>query len=155
MGLCGDDSGGSLGFRDADSVFDFELRAAGRSDLGGNFTRQQRRTDVLSFWSFSATDMYKPRHFGHLRGLDLSGTEFDRNWEVTPYASGRVDFNGETQATIEGGLDVGFRLTPSITTALTLNPDFGQVEADADTIELRDTERFLPERRPFFVRVTS
>jgi hypothetical protein len=35
-------------------------------------------------------------------------------------------------------------------TALTLKPDFGQVEADADTIELRDTERLLPEKRPFF-----
>ncbi|MFC1782331.1 DUF5916 domain-containing protein, partial [Planctomycetota bacterium] len=30
------------------------------------------------------------------------------------------------------------------------NPDFGQVEADPDTIELLDTERFLEERRPFF-----
>jgi hypothetical protein len=130
------------------SILNYERRDG--QTWGFNFTRQQRRTDVLSFWSFSATDMYKPRHFGHLRGLDLSETEFDRNWEVTPYASGRVDFNGGTELTLEGGLDVGFRLTPSMTTALTLNPDFGQVEADADTIELRDTERFLPERRPFF-----
>lgn len=117
---------------------------------GLNITRQLRRTDVLSFWSFSATDMYKPRHFGHLTGLDLQDSEFDRNWEVTPYGSTRVDFNGGTEAALEAGLDVAFRLTPSITTALTLNPDFGQVEADADTIELRDTERFLPEKRPFF-----
>ena len=117
---------------------------------GLNLTRQLRRTDSLSFWSFSATDVYKPRHFGHLTGLDLADSEFDRNWQVTPYVSARADFNSGVETVFEGGLDVGFRLTPSLTTALTLNPDYGQVEADADTIELRDTERFLPERRPFF-----
>jgi hypothetical protein len=130
------------------SILNYERRD--RQTWGLNVTRQQRRTDVLSFWSFNASDMYKPRHFGHLTGLDLAQTEFDPNWEVTPYGSARVDFNGDTSTTVQGGVDVSFRLTPSITTALTLNPDFGQVEADADTIELRDTERFLPERRPFF-----
>ena len=117
---------------------------------GFNVTRQLRRTDVLSFWSFNATEMYKPRHFGHLTGLDLADTVFDRNWEVTPYVSTRTDFNGDTDTFFRAGVDVGFRLTPSITTALTLRPDFGQVEADDDTIELRDTERFLPEKRLFF-----
>jgi hypothetical protein len=35
-----------------------------------------------------------------LRGVDLAETEFDRNWEVTPYASGRIDFNGGTEVTL-------------------------------------------------------
>jgi hypothetical protein len=95
--------------------------------------------------------MYKPRHFGHLDAFDLADSKFDRQWEVTPYASARYDFgNGEHDWTFKGGGDIGFRLTPSITTALTLNPDYGQVEADDATIELRDTERFLPEKRLFF-----
>jgi len=117
---------------------------------GFNITRLQRRTDTTSFWSFSATDVYKPRHFGHLTGLDLASAAFDRNWVVTPYLSARTDFNGDTDTFLKAGLDVGVRLTPAITTALALNPDFGQVEADDDTIELRDTERFLPEKRLFF-----
>ena len=117
---------------------------------GFNVTRLQRRTDVTSFWSFNATEMYKPRHFGHLTGLELADSTFDRNWEITPYVSARVDFNGTTEFVPRGGVDVGFRLTPAITTAWTIYPDFGQVEADDDTIELRDTERFLPEKRLFF-----
>jgi hypothetical protein len=117
---------------------------------GFNVTRLQRRTDVTSFWSYSPTDMYKPRHFGHLTGLDLGDTVFDRNWEITPYASARVDFNGTTEVVPRAGLDVSFRLTPAVTTAWTLFPDFGHIEADEDTIELRDTERFLPEKRLFF-----
>lgn len=117
---------------------------------GFNVTRLVRRSDVMSFWSFNPTDYYKPRHFGHLTGLDLGDTLFKRNWEFTPYVSARTDFNGETHTFIQSGIDVSFRLTPSITTAWTVNPDFGQVEADDDTIELRDTERFLPEKRLFF-----
>jgi hypothetical protein len=42
------------------------------------------------------------------------------------------------------------RLNSNMISAFTINPDFGQVEADPDTIELRDTERFLRERRTFF-----
>jgi hypothetical protein len=117
---------------------------------GLNVTRQLRRTDVLSFWSFNDTDTYKPRHFGHLDGMHLADSEFNRNWAVTPYVSARTDFNHETSTRLRTGVDVGFRLTPAITTALTVRPDFGQVEADDDTIELRDTERFLSEKRLFF-----
>jgi hypothetical protein len=117
---------------------------------GFNLTRVQRRTDTMSFWSYSDTDMYKPRNFGHLTDLDLGDTVLDRNWELTPYASARMDFNGERHTLLSAGLDVSVRLLPTVNAALTINPDFGQVEADDDTIELRDTERFLTERRLFF-----
>ncbi len=124
-------------------------RADGQT-WGINFTRKRVHTDVTSFWSYNQTDSYKPRHFGHLTGLELADSEFDNNLEVTPYLSSRTDFNGETKSTIEAGGDINLRLTPSITSSFTLNPDYAQVEADADSIELRDTERFLPEKRLFF-----
>ncbi|MBI1387041.1 MAG: hypothetical protein GC154_01160 [bacterium] len=117
---------------------------------GLNFTRVQRSTDVTSFWSYNPTDYYKPRHFGHLTGLDLADSQFDRNWEFTPYVSSRMDVNGDVSSLYQSGADLSVRLTPSITSSWTLNPDFGQVEADDDTIELRDTERFLTEKRRFF-----
>ncbi|MFH1739781.1 MAG: DUF5916 domain-containing protein [bacterium] len=117
---------------------------------GLNISRVLCRTDTESFWSYNETDTYDPRHFGHLTGLDLAGTEFDRGWEIAPYVSSRFDFDGESDVTAETGTDISFRLSPSITTAWAINPDFGQIEADDDTIELRDTERFLPEKRPFF-----
>jgi len=40
---------------------------------------------------------------------------------------------------------MSMRLNSDLTSAFTIFPDFGQVEADPDTIELRDTERFLRE----------
>ncbi len=117
---------------------------------GFNLTRFQRHTDILSFWSYNDTDYYKPRHFGHLDDMHLAEVTFDRNWQFTPYVSALANFNGDVDFDPSGGIDVSTRLTPSITTALTLNPDFGQIEADDETIELRDTERFLPEKRLFF-----
>jgi len=125
-------------------------RRADGQTWGLNFTRYLVHSDVTSFWSYSETDFYKPRHFGHLRGLDLADSEFDANLEVTPYVSSRTDFNGHRETELQTGGDVSFRLTPSVVTSWTINPDFAQVEADADTIELRDTERFLPEKRLFF-----
>lgn len=125
-------------------------KQADNQTWGINFTRKLISTDTTSFWSYNDSDTYKPRFFGHVTGLDLADSQFDRNMEVTPYVSSRVDYNGETHQDIQTGADVSFRLTPSVITAWTLNPDFGQVESDADTIELRDTERFLPEKRLFF-----
>ena len=125
-------------------------RQADGQTWGINFTRKLVRTDVTSFWSYNDTDFFKPRYFGHIKGLDLADSTFDRNLEVTPYVTSRSDFNGDSHTEPETGGDVSFRLTPSIITSWTFNPDFAQVEADADTIELRDTERFLPEKRLFF-----
>ncbi len=117
---------------------------------GINLNRQQRNTDVLSFWSYNVTDFYRVRYFGHLTGLDLAKTNFKRSWEVTPYASIQADFNRDNKTLVRAGVDASVRLTPSVSSSFTLHPDFGQVEADDDTIELRDTERFLPEKRLFF-----
>jgi hypothetical protein len=124
-------------------------RADGQT-WGLNITRKRVRQDVTSFWSYHETDYFKPRHFGHLTGLDLADSLFGRNFELTPYVASHADFNGDTKAGFETGVDLSFRLTPSVITSWTVNPDFAQVEADADTIELRDTERFLPEKRLFF-----
>ncbi|MHC4289606.1 MAG: carbohydrate binding family 9 domain-containing protein [Planctomycetota bacterium] len=119
-------------------------------EWGLNIKRKHGADNVFSFWSYNPTDPHEAYNFGHLHNLNLSDTVFDRNREITPYTSFQADYNGDTDTSWQAGADVSFRLTPSVSTALTFNPDFGQIEADADTIELRDTERFLPEKRLFF-----
>lgn len=50
------------------------------------------------------------------------------------------------------GLGIKFGLTSSITSELTLNPDFSQVESDAFQIDVnRRFPNFFPEKRPFFM----
>ena len=48
-------------------------------------------------------------------------------------------------------MDVKYALTPGLTFTGTINPDFGQVEADPAVVNLTAFETFFSERRPFFV----
>lgn len=49
------------------------------------------------------------------------------------------------------GADVKWGLTSNITLDATINPDFGQVEADPAVLNLSAFEQFFEERRPFFL----
>lgn len=49
------------------------------------------------------------------------------------------------------GADVKWGLTSNLTADATLNPDFGQVEADPAVLNLSAFEQFFEERRPFFL----
>ena len=44
-----------------------------------------------------------------------------------------------------------YAVTPALTMTATINPDFGQVEADPAAVNLDAFELFFNERRPFFV----
>ena len=61
-----------------------------------------------------------------------------------PYRDGS-DFN------LNGGLDAKIGITNDLTLDLTVNPDFGQVEADPAAIALDGFQIFFREQRPFFV----
>src|SRR5207248_843506 len=50
----------------------------------------------------------------------------------------------------DGGLDLKYALTSSLTLTGTVNPDFGQVEVDPAVVNLSQFETFYPEKRPFF-----
>src|SRR5438093_1196212 len=49
------------------------------------------------------------------------------------------------------GLDLKYKLGAGLTLTGTVNPDFGQVEADPAVVNLSGFETFFSERRPFFV----
>src|SRR2546428_11455332 len=50
------------------------------------------------------------------------------------------------------GADLKYGITPSLTLDATVNPDFGQVEADPAVLNLSVFETFFQERRHFFVQ---
>jgi len=49
------------------------------------------------------------------------------------------------------GADLKYRVATNLTLDATINPDFGQVEADPGVLNLTAYETFFPEKRPFFV----
>ncbi len=92
--------------------------------------------------------------FGDLTGLvDL---ESPRPFEATPYFVGKnaskiVGNKFVAASDITAGADIKYRVGPNLTLDATVNPDFGQVEADPAVLNLGAYESFFDERRPFFV----
>ena len=116
---------------------------------GLNFYRSEKSRTERSYWCYRNSRARYPREFGHLTNLDLAKVKIKRKPAYETYLSATSDLENNSNK-LSTGLDMSMRLNSELTSAFTIFPDFGQVEADPDTIELRDTERFLRERRPFF-----
>lgn len=126
---------------------------------GINFYRQIARRDEMSAWSpTSQNEAAIVSRFGVLEGLE--GIDPPRRLEILPYTVARVErapgnpsnpYYERNDLFGSLGGDVRFGVTNDLTLTLTLNPDFGQVEADPAQVNLSAFEVFLPERRPFFV----
>jgi hypothetical protein len=95
--------------------------------------------------------------FGELGGLSMAASP--KKLEITPYTLANVttqtpDGNPFLKSAAPGGalgLDMKYALTSGLTLTTTVNPDFGQVEADPAVVNLSAFETYFSERRPFFV----
>jgi len=97
-------------------------------------------------------------HFADLAGLD--GIHRGQSLEIVPYGVARSDirsrfdranpFLQQAKQKLDGGLDLKYALTSTLTLTGTVNPDFGQVEVDPAVVNLSQFETFYPEKRPFF-----
>jgi hypothetical protein len=92
--------------------------------------------------------------FGSLHGLD--DLEAPRRLEAVPYvvtknATEIVNNAFAQRSSVAAGGDVKYRIASNLTLDATINPDFGQVEADPAVLNLSAYESFFDERRPFFV----
>ena len=97
--------------------------------------------------------------FGTLTGLE--GIKPRKPLEIQPYVLGQLrtggqfdendPFDRKTTSRFSVGLDGRVGITNDIAVDFTLNPDFGQVEADPGAINLDGFQIFFREQRPFFV----
>jgi hypothetical protein len=96
--------------------------------------------------------------FGEVSGF--AGLGSPTRLEISPYALTRNEsalrttgFDRVQRASI--GADIKYGITSNLTLDATVNPDFGQVEADPATLNLTAFETFLAEQRPFFLEGTG
>lgn len=93
--------------------------------------------------------------FGLLEGLE--SVPAPRQLEIWPYVVGRLtdpssSAANEDQDDFENfGADLKYGITADLTLNATLQPDFGQVEADPAVLNLSPFETQFTEKRPFFV----
>ena len=125
---------------------------------GIEFGRDVSRLGEVSHWAPITPGTGRlVSFFGDLTGLD--GLATPRRLEVMPYTLGRLTrvpgensnpFYRRNDAIASAGADLKYGLTSNLTLTATINPDFGQVEADPSVVNLGSFETFFTERRPFF-----
>ncbi len=122
-------------------------------------TRRYFNNEERSLWQpLPANPPGWVSEFGILRGI--KGIKPQKQLEIQPYTVAQLDtfeeepgnpFRDGTDTKFTGGLDAKIGITNDLTLDLTVNPDFGQVDADPGAIALDGFEIFFEERRPFFV----
>ena len=132
----------------------------GNDVIGLNIRRFIRRKNEEDLWqSWGRTQGLKNLLYtGDIVGFRDVATE--RPIELRPYALARAvapsyDASGARlgAGAQDGklGLDAKIGVTPTLTSDLTLNTDFAQVEADQQVINLTRFPTFFPEKREFFL----
>jgi hypothetical protein len=131
----------------------------GERTWGFNVRREIARTGEIAYWApVERNSGSYVSSFGLLNGIRLD--RGPRRVEVVPYVTSRVErapgnpsdpYFDPTNLDGGAGADLRVGLSSWLTLDATVNPDFGQVEADPSVVNLTAFEVFLPERRPFFV----
>ncbi len=126
---------------------------------GLQITRNLFRKEEISNWQFIPRDAGGWVHaFGELHGLN--GLKTARQIELYPYSVGQLQtyqreegnpFATGRTTSVMAGLDGKVGLTSNLTLDFTINPDFGQVEADPSEVNLTAFETYFEEKRPFFI----
>jgi hypothetical protein len=128
--------------------------AASETRWGFNIERTVRRNNETSRWA-------SPRQNKELTSMADAGvlreiTEIEQGigLDVKPYVRGTYrhdDVSGD-DFDPDAGLDVFYKLTPSMTLTLTFNTDFAETEVDERRVNLTRFPLFFPEKRDFFLQ---
>jgi len=132
----------------------------GEDTWGLNFARNIKRKHEETLWTAWKREFGLERvsQAGELVGV--GEIKRRRLLEFKPYATGgwqvgvpqvgEPGFNAGIFGT--AGLEVAkIGITPSLTAEFTVNPDFGQTEADQQVVNLSRFDVFFPEKREFFL----
>lgn len=131
------------------------LRFDPESDRWGiNFGRTLRRNNEVAYWASipRAYTFNRLSLAGDLTGLPRASG--GRDLRVKPFVLGgtvRPTGGEEFSSQTEVGVDVKYRLTEGLTLDVTANPDFAQVEADVQRVNLTQFSLFFQEKREFFL----
>jgi hypothetical protein len=139
-----------------------QLRFEGNAEQtwGLQVGRSLFRKQQVSLWQASTKKTAGwVSQYGELKGL--KNLKSRKVADIMPYAVARTDRYEKEPGNrfkesgkknqLEVGLDGKVGLTNNLTLDFTLNPDFGQVEADPSQVNLSSFETFFQEKRPFFI----
>jgi hypothetical protein len=126
---------------------------------GFQITRRLFRKEERSTWQFIPQNSgVWVSGFGELHGL--KNIPMHRQVEIAPYVIAQADkykkepgnpFAKGLDKRLAAGVDGKLAVTNDLILDFTINPDFGQVEADPSQVRIDGFQNFFDERRPFFI----
>ena len=136
------------------------FNAADEQVWGLNIKRYVPSFEEENYWALvRRTESGWASRFGELRGIQ--GVAPRDRLEVLPYVAGSSRITGDrdladpfdngTNLSGRVGADVKIGIGSNLTLDMTMNPDFGQIDADPAEVNLTVFETIFPERRPFFL----
>ncbi|MEZ4388164.1 MAG: DUF5916 domain-containing protein [Candidatus Krumholzibacteriia bacterium] len=133
------------------------FRSQGSDTWGLQFYRWLHGRGEDTGWATSDRDQSGfVSRWGVLSGMGEARSP--RRLEVTPYVAAGLEDRALPDQPDESygrylnlGADLRYNLTSALTAQVTVQPDFGQVEADPAVLNLSPFETFFSEQRPFFV----
>ncbi len=131
-------------------------KASQTATWGINFWRNDEVPAEEQTWTDLGERQYAVSRFGRLTNLPISELITKRPVKFKPYATLKPQAlqpnDGETETAVktDAGLDLRYPIK-DFTVDLTVNPDFAQIEADPDLVNLSDIPLRFPEKRPFFL----
>ena len=123
--------------------------------FGFMVVRDVARTGARISWPLYHRE--KQGYFSQLGDLEgITGIGKPSRLEVSPYVVSKNETRPSGSSfdhpqSFSAGADVKYGLSSNLTLNATINPDFGQVEADPSVLNLSAFEQFFDERRPFFL----
>ncbi len=121
---------------------------------GINFSRRIRRKNEVDYWAPvpRAFQLSRVSLAGNLVGLPAASPGL--SLRVKPYVLGSAVRGvgvGAYDGKADGGFDLKYGVTSALTLDITVRPDFAQVEADEQQVNLTQFSQFFPEKRDFFL----
>ena len=119
------------------------------------YISELQETSEWAFFTRSAGG--EVSHYGKLHGL--RGLTPHSPVELRPFVLGKMERREHSSEQLDSGtsfggsagLDLKWHPAADLTLDLTVNPDFAQVEADQQVLNLSTFETYFPEKRPFFL----
>jgi len=111
-------------------------------------------TEDLYWCTYEESEGQRISKFGSLVFHDFKPSIHGINLEVYPVAISKFAFlrEGIYKGEPNGGIDIFYNPSQSLTFQLTANPDFAQIEADPFAFNISRYETYFEERRPFFTQ---
>lgn len=107
-------------------------------------TRRDRLFQMSSAGTLTGLSVLDP-------GIGLDVVPFLSSKNLRTHAALLSNESGRESTRLEPGLDVRYKITPSLTGTFTANTDFAETEVDSRVVNLTRFPIFFPEKRDFFL----